>query len=162
MRWTVEFSSQVNGNGLGLCNAIKRFMPLTNMRLTDFVCIPYIGNIAKFIGRSLVLRENIVLCWEVISKAALPQQTPLFQARSVTGLAWSFYPVWLLKDECSSMWRTSARLNLVSLSSPSKQTVLSYKNCFKSSVDAVWWLMQDEVLNLPIPIQGFCFIRIWA
>jgi len=40
MRLTVEFSSQVNGNGLGLCYAIKRFMPLTNMRLTDFNCIP--------------------------------------------------------------------------------------------------------------------------
>ena len=38
MRLTVQFSPQVKGNGLGLCYAIKRFMPLTNMQLTDFVC----------------------------------------------------------------------------------------------------------------------------
>jgi len=45
------------------------------------------GNLAKLQNSSvdfLVLRENVVLCWKVISKAALSRQTPFLHARCAT------------------------------------------------------------------------------
>ena len=44
----------------------------------------YFGNIATFIGRFLVFRENVVFCWKMKSKAAIQWQAPFFQSRCAT------------------------------------------------------------------------------
>ena len=44
----------------------------------------YFGNITKFIGRFLVLIDNMDSCWKVTSKAALPLHTPFLKAWCAT------------------------------------------------------------------------------
>ena len=61
------------------------------MYIVGILPIRYIGNIVKFISRFLVLTESVVLCWKVISKAALLWQILLFQAGCATDILYSLF-----------------------------------------------------------------------